>query len=120
MTMIHMLKKTASGITLILFVTIAIPCSGQARTSSEIRRSTNRAAAGQPAYCIAVHNIGKIALSVTNQSVFGDGFSGQTGVQDCFTGELVPSLEYPKGSNQKYLFAGCFWIGAVVGKCRYL
>ena len=69
-----------------------------------------------PAYCIATHDIGKMALSVTNKGVFGDGFTGQTGIQDCFTGERVPSLDYPKGSNNRYLFAGCFWIGAVMGR----
>jgi hypothetical protein len=73
-------------------------------------------AAAAPEYAIVTHNIGKIALAVTNKGVFGDGFTGQTGIRDSFTGELVPSCEYPKGSNTRYLFAGAFWIGAVVGR----
>jgi hypothetical protein len=72
-------------------------------------------AAGDPAYAIVTHDVGKIRMSVTNKGVFGDGFASLTGITDFFTGQLVPALEYPKGSNSKYIFAGCFWIGAVVG-----
>ncbi len=68
-----------------------------------------------PAQAIVAHRIGKIVLSVNNNGTFGKGFAG--GVpQDFFTGEAVPSCEYPKGSNIDYLFAGAFWIGAVVGR----
>ncbi|HKK22031.1 MAG TPA: hypothetical protein VJ983_11200, partial [candidate division Zixibacteria bacterium] len=68
-----------------------------------------------PALAIVAHRIGKIVLAVNNNGTFGRGFAG--GVpQDFFTGEAVPSLEYPKGSNIGYLFAGAFWIGAVVGR----
>lgn len=72
----------------------------------------NQAAA--PAYCEAMHQIGKIVLEISNHGVFGDGYS--KGAQDCFTGELLQSAEYPKGSRTQYLFAAAFWVGAVVGR----
>jgi len=68
-----------------------------------------------PAYCIAEHNIGRIALAINNNGTFGDGFS-QSGNRDCFTGAMVHSCEFPKGSRTKYIFAGTIWVGAVVGR----
>lgn len=68
-----------------------------------------------PAYCIAEHNVGKIAMSVSNNGTIGTGIS-QAGQMDCFTGEQVHSFEYPKGSFTTYLFSGTVWIGAVVGQ----
>ncbi|HUV31007.1 MAG TPA: hypothetical protein VMY05_07975 [Acidobacteriota bacterium] len=76
-------------------------------------RETPSTAMASPAYCTAAHNVGNIALSVTNLGTFGSQFSFTQ--QDCFTGEPVPSCEYPKGSNTRYLFGGAFWIGAIVG-----
>ena len=63
--------------------------------------------------CIASHNIGKVSLAVTNYGTYGNGFVQGTPF-DCFTGINVPSCEFPKGSGVDYLFAGAFWIGAVV------
>ena len=54
-------------------------------------------------------------LAVTNIGTFGDGFS-QSGTNDCFTGDLVQSCEFPKDSQTKYLFAAAIWIGAVLGR----
>ena len=68
-----------------------------------------------PAYCITEHNIGRMALAITNIGTFGDGFS-QSGSVDCFTGHQVQSCEFPKDSRSKYLFAGALWIGAVSGR----
>ena len=68
-----------------------------------------------PAYCIVGHRVGQLVLGVSNNGTFGDGF--RTGsAADCFTGLVVPSCEYPKNSQSTYLFAGAFWIGAVVGR----
>ncbi len=67
-----------------------------------------------PAYCIAEHNIGRMALAINNNGTFGTGFS-QSGNRDCFTGLMVHSCEFPKGSRTKYIFAGTIWVGAVVG-----
>lgn len=68
-----------------------------------------------PAYQLVGHRIGKIVLAVNNNGTIGTGFAaGDT--RDAITGQSVPSCEFPKGSNVSYLFAGAFWIGAVVGR----
>ena len=64
---------------------------------------------------MGVHNIGKIGLTVSNQGHFGTGFiSGR--VADPLTGGQAPSCIYPYPGRLNYLFAGAFWIGAVVGR----
>ncbi|MCH7878118.1 MAG: hypothetical protein IH914_02250, partial [candidate division Zixibacteria bacterium] len=70
-------------------------------------------AAGAPFIELACHNVGKFAISVTNQGTFGTGFAG---VAECLDGEPAPSAEYPINSGVDYLFAGAFWIGAVIGR----
>ncbi len=65
--------------------------------------------------CVADHQVGELVLAVNNNGTFGTGFQ-EAASGDCFTGGQVKSCEYPKGSNQSYLFAGSFWIGAVVGR----
>ncbi len=67
-----------------------------------------------PAHAIAGHRIGKMALAVANNGTIGSGFA--MAATDVFTGELVPSCEYPKGSDVNYLFAGALWVGAIVGQ----
>ncbi|UCC45632.1 MAG: hypothetical protein JSU65_06855 [Candidatus Zixiibacteriota bacterium] len=73
------------------------------------------AATASPAYCLAMHDIGGFRLGVSNNGTISSLYSS-SGQQDCFTGERVPALEYPKGSNSRYLFGAAFWIGAVVGR----
>ena len=63
--------------------------------------------------CAADHRIGKLQLTVNNVGGFGDGFLG--GI-DCISGLGVVGGVYPKGSGIRYMFAGAFWIGAVVGR----
>ena len=58
---------------------------------------------------IGVHNVGKIGLTVVNQGQFGTGFVAS------LPGE-APSCVYPYPGQNDYLFAGAFWIGAVVGR----
>jgi len=64
---------------------------------------------------MALHNIGKMAIGVSNNSSIGTQYSS-SGSQDCFTGELVPNCAYPKGTETWYLYGAAFWIGAVVGR----
>lgn len=59
----------------------------------------------------AVHNIGKLALMVTNYGQFGVGTESYT----C-DGEVCPSAEYPINSGLEYLYTGALWIGAIVGR----
>lgn len=68
-----------------------------------------------PAYAVVGHRIGAMELGITNHGIFGTGFA-QASVIDFFTGDIVSSCEYPKGSNIRYLFSGAFWIGAIVGR----
>ena len=42
-----------------------------------------------PAYCLATHNVGKMALGVTNYGTFSTGFAVGT-TADWFTGSQVP------------------------------
>ncbi|UCG62707.1 MAG: hypothetical protein JSV52_05320 [Candidatus Zixiibacteriota bacterium] len=58
------------------------------------------------------HRIGNIVLCINNNGLLGGYYGIQT---DYFTGELIPSCEYPKGSNTWYLSGAAFWIGAVKG-----
>jgi len=69
--------------------------------------------AAVPFYAAADHNVGNIALTITNHGVVGAGFSNVP--TDAFTGADLLSCEYPIDSRGKYLFAGAYWIGAVVG-----
>lgn len=75
--------------------------------------SGNQSAAG-PATCITQHDIGDMVLGVSNNATFGD--YDNNGGPDCFTGAQIRACEYPKGSNSRYLYAGAFWIGAVLGR----
>ncbi|MDD4052800.1 MAG: hypothetical protein PHR28_13000, partial [candidate division Zixibacteria bacterium] len=59
-----------------------------------------------------VHNIGKIAMTITNTGQLGTGFL----TSPVCDGEVCPSGEYPINSDLEYHFAGAFWIGAVVGR----
>jgi len=79
------------------------------------RKDETRLKATAPAYAVVGHRVGKIELGVVNNGTFGNQYApGQS--QDYFTGQPVPSCEYPKGSNIPYLFGAAFWIGAVVGR----
>jgi len=59
-----------------------------------------------------VHNIGKMALTITNFGTFGTGYV----TNPIINGEQVLACEYPINSNIEYLFSGAIWIGAVVGR----
>lgn len=67
-----------------------------------------------PVLCITQHNVGDMVLGVSNNGTFGDYDDGQG--PDCFTGAVVRACEFPKGSDSRYLYAGAFWIGAVLGR----
>jgi hypothetical protein len=64
-------------------------------------------------YQTAVHNIGKMALSVSNFGRFGTGKDDP--VIDAFYGTSAPSCQFPKGSATVYLYKGGIWIGGVIG-----
>lgn len=76
-------------------------------------RIPTTSAALQPTIEYAAHTRGEIRLAVANNGTFGT--YGQQ-IIDPYTGEVIPSCEYPKNSNTVYLWVGAFWIGAVVGR----
>ena len=67
-----------------------------------------------PYVTIAVHNVGKIGMTVSNFGIFGTSRLGP--VTDPVTGLPAPSLEYPHGHEVDYLFEGALWVGAIVGR----
>lgn len=52
-----------------------------------------------------VHNVGRIQLQITN--------IGETGNQSNPLRTTVPSLEWPAGSGNDYLYAAGLWVGAI-------
>nr|MBN2277815.1 hypothetical protein [candidate division Zixibacteria bacterium] len=68
----------------------------------------------EPYVAVGVHNVGRIGLTISNQGHFGTGFI--SGASDPFGGGDAPSCTYPYPGQLSYLFAGAFWIGAVVGR----
>ncbi|MCP4706152.1 MAG: hypothetical protein GY865_16255, partial [candidate division Zixibacteria bacterium] len=65
-----------------------------------------------PYMTIATHDVGKIAMTVTNFGVLGT--SGYN-IPDPITGYASPSLSYPQGYGLNYLSSASLWIGAVAG-----
>lgn len=61
----------------------------------------------------AAHSRGNMQLAIGNNGTFGT--FGQS-LPDPFSGEIIPSCEYPRNSDMVWLWVGAFWIGAVVGK----
>ncbi len=109
-----------SKITLLLPIMLAIvlPLTAASRArldGPEDKDNGPSLAKFTPAFCLVGHRVGQLSLAINNNGTFGNGFaSGSTA--DCLTGLVAPSCEYPKGSNSTYLFAGAFWIGAIVGR----
>ncbi len=117
-----MAKKATIRFLLFFVFSLAITAGSFGRTQLD-RESTKTPegslTAGPPAHCVAGHRVGKISLGVNNNGTIGTGFWGVEWYlqpRDYFTGEYVPSCEYPKGSNTTYLYEGALWIGAVVGQ----
>lgn len=76
-------------------------------------RESPATATALPAYCSAIHNVGRMALPITNKGFFGHGLDGLYS-RDCFTGNVVIPTEYPQRSYAIYMTTGAIWVGAVV------
>jgi len=102
---------------LVLLATLWLTGSAWSRAAFDTEAKGNQGgkAAVIVAQEVAAHRVGLLELAINNNGTFGTGFRSAPGI-DAFTGETVPSCEYPAGSNVEYLFAGAFWIGAVVGR----
>ncbi|MBD3257080.1 hypothetical protein GF377_01510 [candidate division GN15 bacterium] len=66
-----------------------------------------------PRIFYTAHSRGNIRLALANNGTFGT--FGQA-IADPFTGEQIPSCEYPRNSDLVYLWVGAFWIGAVIDR----
>jgi len=67
--------------------------------------------ANTPYVEFTIHDINKLGVTITNMGSIGTGYIGEE-----VTGVSAPSCNYPYPTNLKYMFAGTFWIGAVVGR----
>jgi len=107
------LRHSVSALAFLVLTITASPST--ARMADEGNTPVPGATVGNPAHCIAAHDIGKLSMSVNNNGTFGVNYS-QSGTADCFTGETVLACEYPKGSRTQYNYGSAFWIGAVVNR----
>ncbi len=116
MSHVNISKRTFSFALALLVIISGTNINARTQYGSGHGRNGQGALATQAlAHCVAAHRVGKILLAINNNGTFGNGFSiGSSG--DCFSNLSVPSCEYPKGSRVEYLYAGAFWIGAVVGR----
>jgi len=93
-----------------------------ARMSLEADRKTDTAPvkslAGLPFLTRMAHRVGKIHLGITNNGTLATHNPEELPSTDYFTGETVPDCEYPRHSDNNYLYSGAFWIGAVVNNGR--
>jgi len=112
-----MRRKTIFTSLVALFLTAAMTTSLFARANPDLDRQRDQTmySTAAPAYGLVGHRIGRLVLAVNNNGTIGTGFAAGPAI-DWFTGQSVPTCEYPKSSNVSYLFAGALWIGAVVGR----
>ncbi|MBN2226650.1 MAG: hypothetical protein JW763_04745 [candidate division Zixibacteria bacterium] len=117
----NLVKYAVSAIlTAVILLSANQPSMARAKYDSDAQSSrlfkTN--AINVPCTQLAVHNINKLGLTITNGGQFGSGFANDMGIPliDQVTGAPAASAIYPYPGTNKYLFAGSFWIGAVVGR----
>jgi len=109
------MRKSVCLILLLAVMAIAVGDS-VARSFEDVEARTSNSSALSPAYCNVEHNVGNMALGISNDGTFGLGLAVSSSTTDCFTGETITQCEFPIGSRSRYLYAGALWIGAVVGQ----
>ncbi len=88
---------------------------GQARTLyTPIPKLTEYDPDDPPCTGIAVHNIGRMNLTISNFGMIG--LPREYSADDPMTGEPAPSWTYPPGYEMNYLEEGQIWVGAVIGR----
>jgi len=98
----------------VLFGLIATVTAREAQTSYKEEvglRFQERLATAVPQVIRTAHSRGNIRLAVGNNGTFGT--FGQI-IMDPFSGEPLPSCEYPRGSDIVFLYIAAMWIGAIV------
>jgi hypothetical protein len=110
------IKSIRQKFILIFLAVFIIPTSfGRALFDTENHSISGRKISIEDVFVtVGVHNIGRIGLTISNNGHFGTGFfAGAINPED---GGPAPSCIYPYPGRANYLFAGAFWIGAVVGR----
>jgi len=101
---------------LVIVVAVALPpMSALSRSEIAPPGHVNESSATSLRYCSVAHNVGQVELTVGNSGMAGTGYA-QGGNIDCWTGLIIPSCQYPKGSDTRYLWTAALWIGAVIGE----
>ncbi len=108
-------KLLYSSLLLFLVFIVSSQSFGRELYDGETRMpKVGKLAADEPYVTLAVHNIGKIGLTVTNNGVLGT--AGASFQNPDSTQEIAPSCVYPYPGANSYLFQGSFWIGAIIGR----
>ncbi len=113
-----MRNKTRFLLVCVVMISLLASSTSFGRSSLESldkKRLNNLSTSELPALGMVGHRVGRIELGLNNNGTFGTGFPAGNGI-DQITGQAVQSCIYPKASSIDYLFAGAFWIGAVVGR----
>jgi len=104
----RLVASTSSIMILALLLSFNIAFGRALYDAGETGIPVGKVTADNPYVDVSAHTVGKIGLSINNQGQFGTGFLASD--------EGLPSCQFPYPSQQEYLFAGSFWIGAVVGR----
>ncbi len=112
------MRRLFTGLSALALAGLLMVPNVDSRTAgpSVYRNTQPTLGANTPAYCVVSHSVNLLGLAVSNNGTFGNGLTNGGSTTNCLTGEQVPSCEYPLGTRNEYLFAGAFWIGAVVGR----
>ncbi len=109
------ISKVSFGLCLLGTTLLAGNAWARTAADADAKENGGNKATVMVAHQVAGHRIGAMELAVNNNGTIGLGFTSGDKI-DAFTGQGVSSCQYPRGSNVEYLFAGAFWIGAVVGR----
>ena len=105
--------KIAYCLLLVFLLFAAAICFPRSLYNSEINSPQYNI--GDPPYAtIAIHNIGRIAMTISNYGVIG--VNPMMKLYDPITGEEAPSMNYPKGYSVDFLAEAGLWVGAIVGR----
>ncbi len=100
---------------LLLLIIVSNDALARARYDINNNQIQARKISDDPYVSIGVHRVGRLGLTVVNVGQIGTGFAGaQMDPRD--PNRIAPSAVYPYPGNNTYLFAGAFWIGAIVGR----
>lgn len=114
-----MIQYVTSIVSVFLFISlIAVGgVSGRDAVTQQDFALTATSFDANPAYCLAVHDVGLLRLVVQNNGTLGL-YRNTFGLdfRDCFTGDRISQgCEYPTWTGIEHLFFSSLWVGAVVG-----